>query len=140
MKFWLLFVLLFFHSFLPKAQLCNNNLGDPIVNVTFGTKAAPEIPQLKDYTYVRGCPSKAQFTINDFLFGCGGYWVQMTGDHTLGDADGNYLLIDAENTPGIIFEDTADNLCGATTYQFSAFVTNVMQDNLTCSSSVVLPN
>lgn len=140
MKFWLFFILLFFNSFLPKAQLCNSNLGDPIVNVTFGTKADKHIPNLTAYTYVRGCPSKAQFTINDFLFGCGGYWVQMTGDHTLGDVDGNYMLIDAENTPGIIHQDTANNLCSGTTYQFSAFVTNVMQDHLTCSSTVVLPN
>src|SRR6185436_1878861 len=139
MKSRVLFTVLFFYSGLLHAQLCNTNLGDPIVNVTFG--AGQDFPPNKtSYTYVGGCPSKGEYTISSFLFGCGGYWVAMTGDHT-GDHNGNYMLVDAESTPGIVHEDTAKNLCGNMTYQYSAFVTNVMQDNLTCTIGVpVLPN
>src|SRR4051794_17137477 len=112
MKFYLLIAFFILDSSLLRAQLCNNNLGDPIINVTFGIKGAPDIPNITAYDYVRGCPSKGQYTINDFLFGCGGYWVQMTGDHTPGDLNGNYMLVNAENTPGIVHQDTATGLCG----------------------------
>ncbi len=75
------------------------------------------------------------------MFGCGGYWVQMTGDHTPPpDLNGNYMLVDAESTPGTVLQDTATGLCENMTYQFSAYVTNVLQDNLSCGTSAVLPN
>src|SRR5271154_4654098 len=90
------------------AQLCNNNLGDPIVNIDFGTADNPVKPSFTSYAYVGGCPSKGQYTISGFLFGCGGDWVQMTGDHTPPpDLNGNYMLVDAESTPGTVLQDTA---------------------------------
>src|SRR5689334_10494894 len=104
MKVWLLTSILLFLSVLTKSQLCNNNLGDPIVNETFGTKDAPLRPKTT-YDYVGGCPSKGQYTINDFLFGCGGFWIKMTGDHTPGDSNGNYMMVDAESTPGLVYQE-----------------------------------
>ena len=134
----LCFLLLCTHSL--RAQLCNNNLGDPIVNVTFGTKDNKQIPAVTSYELTGGCPSKGQYTINDFLFGCGGYWVQMTGDHTSGDLNGNYMLVNAESTPGIVHQDTATGLCENMLYQYSFYVTNVLQTNLSCGASAILPN
>src|SRR4051812_29238467 len=122
------------------AQLCNNNLGDPIVNVTFGTGHAPLPPNTTTYSYIDGCPNKGEYTINDFLFGCGGYWVQMTGDHTSGDINGNYMMVNAESTPGLVHLDTAKGLCSGLTYQFSAYVTNVMNSVYTCDGHAVLPD
>ncbi len=122
------------------AQLCNNNLGDPIINITFGTKALPKLPAYTTYERVRGCPFKSQYTINDFLFGCGGYWVQMTGDHTPGDQDGNYMMVAAEGTPGIVNADTVNGLCSGMTYQFAAYITNVMSEKYTCDGNAILPN
>ena len=110
--------LLLFHAPFLHAQLCNANLGDPIVNVTFGTRDNPQIPSVTSYERVDGCPSKAQYTINDFLFGCGGYWVQMTGDHTSGDLNGNYMLVNAESTTGTVHQDTATGLCENMLYQY----------------------
>ncbi len=140
MKFWILYAFLFFYSSVSLAQLCNHNLGDPIVNVTFGVKNAIQKPSITSYDYVGGCPSKGQYTISDFLFGCGGYWVQMVGDHTPDDLNGNYMLVNAESTPGIVHQDTATGLCENMTYQFSAYITSVLQDKLSCGASVVLPN
>jgi len=137
-----IFVLIFYCCLSSlKAQLCNNNLGDPIVNITFGTSSAPEKPDVTTFDFAYGCPSKGQYTIADFLFGCGGYWVPMTGDHTpFPDLNGNYMLVNAESTSGILVQDTASGLCENMLYQFSAYVTNVMQDNLSCGANVVLPD
>jgi hypothetical protein len=85
------------HSIFVSAQLCTGTLGDPIVNVTFGVGHSPLPPNTTSYTYAKGCPAKGQYTINNFLFGCGGSWVQMIGDHT-GGVDGNYMMVNAENT------------------------------------------
>lgn len=140
MKFTLTFCCLTFFRFFSTAQLCNNNLGDPVVNINFGIKGASAAPSKTDYSRTGGCPSKGEYTINDFLFGCGGSWVAMTGDNTPGDLNGNYMLINAESMAGIVVQDTAKNLCENMTYQFSAYITNVLQTNLSCGSSVVLPN
>jgi len=140
MKFRIIFPALLLCSVLAQAQLCNNNLGDPIVNVTFGTRGNPDIPKITSYEFVGGCPGKGKYTISDFLFGCGGYWVAMTGDHTPGDLNGNYMLVNAESTPGTIHRDTATGLCENMTYQFSVYVTNVLTANISCGSDVILPN
>lgn len=133
-------ILFLLHAPFLQAQLCNANLGDPIVNVTFGTRDNPQIPSVTSFERVGGCPAKGQYTINDFLFGCGGYWVQMTGDHTSGDLNGNYMLVNAESTPGIVHQDTATGLCENMLYQYSFYVTNVLQTNLSCGTNVILPN
>ncbi|MDE3184103.1 MAG: gliding motility-associated C-terminal domain-containing protein [Bacteroidota bacterium] len=127
------------HSIFATAQLCTGTKGDPIVNVTFGVGHAPLPPNTTTYEYARGCPAKGQYTISNFLFGCGGNWVQMTGDHTL-NYNGNYMMVNAENTPGIVHLDTASGLCPNITYEYAAFITNVMQSPLTCGGHAVLPN
>ncbi|MEO8416617.1 MAG: gliding motility-associated C-terminal domain-containing protein [Ginsengibacter sp.] len=120
------------------AQLCNQNLGDPIVNITFGNGDNYPVNNTT-YSYVTGCPSKGEYTISDFLFGCGGNWNKLTGDHT-GGLKGNYMLVNAESTPGIVHQDTAFGLCGNMTYQYTAFVTSVMRLAYTCDGNPVLPN
>lgn len=140
MKVRIIFPALLLCSALAHAQLCNNNLGDPIVNVTFGTKDNKDYPSVTTYEQAGGCPAKGQYTINDFLFGCGGYWVQMTGDHTSGDLNGNYMMVDAESTPGTVHQDTATGLCDNMLYQYSAYITNVLQDPWSCGTDVILPN
>lgn len=137
---WLLTSMLLLCFFTNKAQLCSNYIGDPIINITFGTSDAPVPPKSTVYERVYGCPSKGQYTISDFLFGCGGYWVQMTGDNTPGDINGNYMMIDAESTAGLVDEETATGLCSGTTYQFAAYITNIMTDGYTCDGHAILPN
>ncbi|HEY8658044.1 MAG TPA: gliding motility-associated C-terminal domain-containing protein [Hanamia sp.] len=135
----MLTVFLCFYSIFVSAQLCTGTLGDPIVNVTFGVGHSPLPPNTTSYTYAKGCPAKGQYTINNFLFGCGGSWVQMIGDHT-GGVDGNYMMVNAENTPGLVHVDTAKGLCPNIIYQYAAYITNVMQLPWTCGGHPVLPN
>jgi len=122
------------------AQTCTT-LGDPVVNQTFGTKGYQLPLNSTSYQFVGGCPnSKGTYTLSGFLFGCGPRsWVQMVGDHTIGDSEGNYMLVNGESTPGIVYTDTARNLCGNTVYQFGMWATPVMT-SFACSGSAVLPN
>ncbi len=140
MKVRILFTVLISCSTFAHAQLCNLNLGDPIVNETFGFRGNPQLPPVTTFDNVGGCPKKGQYTISDFLFGCGGYWVAMTGDHTPNDLNGNYMLVNAESTPGVVIQDTAWNICENMTYQLSVYVTNVLTSNISCGNDVVLPN
>ena len=140
MKLSVLLIFLFIDiSILSKAQLCNNNLGDAIVNVTFGTRGGPLPSGATTYDYVWDCPKKGQYTIANLIFGCGDHtWMTIAGDHT-GDVNGKYMLVNAESTTGIVHADTAKGLCGNTTYQYSAWVCNVMQ-SFSCDGNALLPN
>jgi len=143
-----IFLFLIFQFFiLPcmlRAQICNGNLGDPIINFTFGNGTISTLPgpltsfdKSKDY-----CPGVGTYTISNFLLGCGQHddhsWFLLAGDHTHDD-HGSYMVVNAENTPGTIYTDTVNGLCGNTTYQFSAWIMNIMQ-KFTCGGSAILPN
>ena len=145
MKFSALLTYLFFClSYSSTAQVCNGSLGDPVVNETFGAKEVISLQHTKPHT--RGLAVAliimvywATYTLSNFLFGCGPHsWVQMVGDHT-GDANGNYMLVNAASTPGTVYMDTAKNLCGSTNYQFGVWFTSVMMKNA-CDSNPQLPN
>ncbi|QEC68475.1 gliding motility-associated C-terminal domain-containing protein [Panacibacter ginsenosidivorans] len=143
MKYSILFAgLLFCFAIKATAQLCNGNLGDPILNMTFGAKGFVMPKNTTTFEQAGGCPNKGQFVISSFLFGCGSNndhsWIKMIGDHTR-DLDGNYMLINAESTPGTIYTDTAKDLCDNTNYVFTAWVSNAMQ-NFTCGGNPVLAN
>jgi hypothetical protein len=125
---------------LVSAQTCTGNLGDPVLNETFGTGNYHLKPGETTFNYEGGCPSKGNYTISGFLFGCGNRtWVQMVGDHTPNDLNGNYMMVNAESTPGVIYMDTAKNLCGNTVYQFGMWVTPVMT-HFSCDGNAILPN
>ena len=142
MKFSALLTYLFFClSYSSTAQVCNGSLGDPVVNETFGAKGYQLAAYKTSYQGVGGCPDNmgGTYTLSNFLFGCGPHsWVQMTGDHT-GDENGNYMLVNAANTPGTVYMDTAKNLCGSTNYQFGIWFTSVMMKNA-CDANPQLPN
>src|SRR6476646_10452312 len=117
---------LWLHPFV-KAQTCTGSLGDPVLNETFGTGNYRLAPGQTTYEFQGGCPSKGKYTISGFLFGCGNRtWVQMVGDHTPNDLNGNYMMVNAESTPGTIYMDTVKALCNNTVYQFGMWVTSVM--------------
>ncbi|MEO6839120.1 MAG: hypothetical protein ABI261_08885, partial [Ginsengibacter sp.] len=76
------------------AQLCEGSLGDPVVNITFGSGSNPGpplSPGITNYTYVTdGCPEDGYYTIANSVTSCfGGTWYPTT-DHT-GNANG-YMM------------------------------------------------
>lgn len=123
------------------AQLCNGNLGDPIINLNFGSTHEPT--NGTTFSYVNGCPKPGEYTIQNLIFGCGDaretpWHTPLAGDHTR-NTDGQYMLVNAGSTRGIIHSDTAKGLCGNTNYEYSAWLANVLQD-WSCGGSAVLPN
>lgn len=122
------------------AQTCTGSLGDPALNETFGTGNYQLSSAKTTFLPTGGCPNRGQYVISGFLFGCGNHsWVQMVGDHTPNDVNGNYMMVNAESTPGTVYMDTAKNLCNNTVYYFGMWATPVMT-SFACGGTPILPN
>ena len=133
-------ILIFHFSVHVGAQVCTGSLGDPLLNETFGTEHYQLPPGKTTYTPAGGCPNREEYVISGFLFGCGNNsWVQMVGDHTPDDLNGNYMMVNAESTAGTVYMDTVRNLCPNTLYQFGMWATPVMTKHA-CGGNAVLPN
>jgi gliding motility-associated-like protein len=126
----LLTVSLFCFGFVAQGQLCTGSLGDPIVNITFGAGQgnAPELgSSITDYSYSSAdCPADGSYSIRNKSSQCfGNTWHNLTGDHT-GDAGGYFMLVNASYTPGNFYVQTISGLCANTTYEFAAWMMNVI--------------
>ncbi len=116
-----------------QAQLCNGSLGDPVVNITFGTgNVTPgSIAGFNtDYQYLSGsCPNDGQYTIASISPACyGGAWWTLSSDHTPNDVNGNMMIVNASYNPGDFFVDTVSGLCNGVTYEFAAWLLNLVKD------------
>jgi gliding motility-associated-like protein len=123
------------------AQLCTGSLGDPLVNITFG--AGVPIPLrfgVTNMQYFPGaCPDDGQYTIANMTSGCfNNSWHTLSADHT-GDAGGLFMLVNASIAPDDFYVDTVKGLCGNTTFEFAAWVTNVIRSSA-CNFNSSKPN
>lgn len=110
-----------------QSQVCNGSVGDPVVNLTFGkgvTGPSSYVPT-SGYTYQSvDCPDDGYYTVIDRTSNCfGNSWYTVSSDHTGG---GNFMLVNASYQPGDFFLTTVTDLCPNTTYEFSAWIMNVM--------------
>jgi gliding motility-associated-like protein len=125
------------------AQLCQGSLGDPIINITFGNGVNPG-PQLTAattaYNYIAGdCPDDGFYTVRNSTTGCfGNSWENLTTDHTR-DGNGYFMLVNASIAPSAFYLDTVKGLCGNTTYEFAAWVVNVLLQSA-CNNNGIQPN
>ncbi len=138
--FCLLFSL-FTHTL--QAQICSGSLGDPVVNKTFGAGPNPgaALPaSVIGYTYLTNqCPDDGFYTVANSTAGCfGNSWHNLSQDHTPGDNNGYMLLINATFTPGDFYIDTVKNLCPGTTYEFAAWILNLLKTTA-CSPNPISP-
>jgi hypothetical protein len=125
---------LFFGIFLSNsvhAQICAGSLGDAVINVTFGAGAGAGSPlpgATTFYNFVSyDCPNDGNYTVINATASCfGNSWQTLSQDHTPGDNDGRMMLVNASIDPGDFFVDTARGLCANTTYEFGAWVANVL--------------
>ena len=114
-----------------KAQICNGSLGDPVVKLTFdkGTTIGNSsyVPP-SAYTFTNSsCPNDGFYTITNYSTGCfNNSWLTVSADHTTGTG-GYFMLVNASYDPGDFFVSTVSDLCPNTTYEFSAWVLNIMQ-------------
>jgi gliding motility-associated-like protein len=140
LKFLLAFILFAFAGNIAGSQTCSGSLGDPIVNVTFGSGPAfgPPLPAntTSALNYVAAtCPNDGYYSILNYTAGCFANDVtwHTTTDHT-GDNNGYFMLINASYEPSNFYIQTINGLCEGTTYQFAAWMLNM------CSVSGTLPN
>jgi gliding motility-associated-like protein len=125
------------------AQLCQGSLGDPIVNITFGSGTNPGAPlqaATTSYQYLSNdCPGDGFYTVRSNTTNCfGSTWHSLSNDHT-GDPNGYFMLINASFQPSAFYLDTVKGLCGGTTYEFAAWVMNVLKPTA-CSPNAIQPN
>jgi gliding motility-associated-like protein len=139
------FLFLFFTFFLTEsiciAQSCNGSLGEPIVNITFGQGLNPGgtlstvVPGAStSYTYVAPTGSPASNIVFDGNYAIinsvpsNPFWLQ-TGDHT-NNGNGYMAFFNAAPNPGRFYQQTVTGLCAGTTYEFGAWILNVLNDDL----------
>ena len=139
LKVVFLFCVLSIGNVVTYAQVCSGSLGDAVVNITFGTGVgigSPLSTNTTTYTFANAdCPIDGSYTIINNTINCfGGTWHSLVEDHTPNDVNGYMMLVNASLTPRDFYVDTIIGLCANTTYEFSAWIVNVLK-NTSC-----LPN
>ncbi|HEX6914681.1 MAG TPA: gliding motility-associated C-terminal domain-containing protein [Chitinophagaceae bacterium] len=142
MNRFLLMVLLLLWMAGADGQICNGSLGDPIVNISFGSGPNPGAPlsaATTSYQYLSSdCPNDGYYTITNSTSNCfGNTWHSIT-DHT-GNANGYFMLVNASLQPSAFYLDTVKGLCGNTTYEFAAWILNILKPS-SCSGAGIRPN
>ncbi|MEO6329813.1 MAG: gliding motility-associated C-terminal domain-containing protein [Ginsengibacter sp.] len=126
------------------AQLCQGSLGDPVVNITFGSgpnTGPPLSASLNEYSYVSNtCPNDNFYTIANSTNNCfGDSWLTLSEDHTPGDIDGYMMVVNASVMPSLFYIQDVGGLCGGTTYEFAAWMVNVLRPTA-CAGNGNRPN
>jgi gliding motility-associated-like protein len=126
------------------AQICQGSLGDPIVNITFGSGPNPGAPlpaATTNYTYVStDCPGDGKYAVRNRTDSCfDNLWYSVT-DHT-GDASGYFMIVNASYDPGQFYLDTVKGLCPQSTYEFASWIINLSKPILCWGApKIILPN
>lgn len=130
-------ILFFLCAFFGHAQLqfCGGNSGDPIFTETFGTGTVPgpELPLgTTSYTFTTGAPNDGFYTVsnNSDFYG----WFGDV-DHTPNDINGKYFIVNASHTAGEFYRQTITDICENTSYEFSAWLINLLPSPGPCSSN-----
>jgi gliding motility-associated-like protein len=118
------------NGYAVKAQ---GSLGDPVVHITFGAGtsthagALPADSGSTSYTYsTADFPIDGSYTIENTTAGAGNVWWS-TSDHT-GNTGGYMMVVNASvSKTDYFYKREVDDLCGGTTYQFSAWVGNLLR-------------
>lgn len=113
-------------------SFCEGSKGDPIFFEDFGngTDYGPSLPtDITNYNFVSGCPSDGSYTIfnSNNCFG----WHN-NSDHTPNDTNGKHLIVNASYTAGEFYRRTVSGLCENTTYEFSAWLINILPNTSNC--------
>jgi gliding motility-associated-like protein len=127
------------------AQVCTGSLGDPVINQNFGSGTNPGPPlgsNITNYNFVgTDCPTDGSYTIASSTNGCfGSTWHTLSHDHT-GNPNGYMMIVNASNDPGLFYTQSADagQLCPNTTYEFAAYITNLIIPSA-CGGASSRPN
>ncbi len=127
----LLFFLVLMNPAKIKAQLCKGSLGDAIVNLNFGSGTSTHGSVLgtgiTSYIYSSAYfPMDGSYTIENSTVGFGSVWWS-TKDHT-GNTGGYMMVVNASiSKTDYFYKKTVNGLCSNTTYEFAAWVMNLLR-------------
>lgn len=135
----ILILMFFVNSASVYAQLgfCMGNSGDPIFNETFGsgTTDGPELPVgTTTYQYVGSAtPVDGQYTISSTT----SYfdWHNIP-DHTSNDTNGKMFIVNADFIAGEFYRRNINGLCENTSYEFSAWLINLLPSSACGSAGI----
>jgi len=127
-----------------EAQICRGSLGDPVVNVSFGTGTNPGAPLStvsNNYNFTSaGCPGDGFYTLINSTSNCfNSTWHNLAEDHTPNDINGYMMLVNGSFSPGDFYVETVKGLCPNTTYEFAAWILNILKPSA-CSGNGIRPN
>jgi gliding motility-associated-like protein len=108
---------------------CSGNSGSPIFTEDFGSGLTngPALPAgTTEYNFVTDMPSDGNYTISSTtnFFN----WHNVP-DHTPGDANGKAFVVNASFTAGEFYQRPVTGLCENTSYEFSAWLINLLPQN-----------
>lgn len=130
-------VILFVVSFHVHAQLCTGSLGDAVVKIDFGTGTSSHGSALGNgitsYTYTTAdFPNDGSYTIEKSTNTPNTWWT--TTDHTGG---GYMMVVNASlSTTDYFYKNTVTGLCPDTTYEFAAWIMNLLRSNDTSPPNI----
>lgn len=116
-------------------QLCNGNLGDPVIEIDFGSGTATGNAldtSITAFTYsASGELEEGEYTIANTTNGLKGNAWHVTTDHT-SNTNGYMMVINSAvlASEGIFYTNTVTGLCANTTYEFSAWLMNIMNPSI----------
>lgn len=124
---------LLFSQFTLAQSVCEGALGDPVININFGSGATDFGPALGSafttYRFLQGTPEDGEYAIAKNTYGMHNQidngWHQIS-NHTPGDADGYMMLVNASDNPGTFYQTNISGLCPETTYEFAAWIINIL--------------
>ncbi len=125
-------------------QVCTGSLGDPVINVDFGSGTGTGAPIIgnTNYQYSREhCPFDGNYALLNRSANCyNSTWHNLPEDHTPGDINGYMMVVNASFNPGDFYVDTVRGLCANTTYEFAAWMLNVMKPTACAGNGGIKPN
>ncbi|PTS97396.1 hypothetical protein DBR11_17195 [Pedobacter sp. HMWF019] len=113
-------------------QICTGSFGDPVINIDFGrgtSNFGPSLGSSTSYRYVGfDHPEDGEYAIAKSTNGMlPNAWFQIP-NHTPNDPDGYMMIVNANYETGIFYEaEVNTDLCPNTTYQFAAWVINLLK-------------
>ncbi|MGZ3929490.1 MAG: T9SS type B sorting domain-containing protein, partial [Mucilaginibacter sp.] len=132
------------------AQICTGSLGAPIIYETFGAgtpfSIGPPLPKgvttLNYVNHTCGGEEGEYDIINALGTSCkGGTWQALSHDHT-GDPNGYFMTVNGTIEPSVFFtyKVSGSKLCPNTTYQFAAWIMNLVRYIPKVTNNFSLPN
>ncbi|KFF06965.1 T9SS C-terminal target domain-containing protein [Flavobacterium reichenbachii] len=117
--------------------MCTGSLGDAVVKIDFGTGTASHGTALgtgiTSYTWTTAdFPNDGSYTIEKTTNTPGTWWT--TADHTGG---GYMMVVNASlSTTDYFYKNTVTDLCPDTTYEFAAWIMNLLRSNDTSPPNI----